>query len=61
MKSCDASAKGFTRPADSVPQKGGKSVLLMKETLWKNILNFVKFPKACVALETCVVLRGIVA
>jgi len=61
MKSSDAIAKSFTRPAYSVPNKGGKSVLIMKETLWKSIPNFVKFPKAFVSLETCIVLHYIAA
>lgn len=30
------------QPAYSVSHRGGKSVLTMKETLWKNNLNFVK-------------------
>jgi hypothetical protein len=30
------------QPAYSVSHRGGKSVLIMKETLWKNNLYFVK-------------------
>ena len=41
-KSCDASAKSFVQPPYTVIFKGGKSVLIMKKTLWKNNLNFVK-------------------
>ena len=37
-----ALAKSFTRPAYSVSRKGGKSVSIMKGTLWKNCINFVK-------------------
>jgi len=37
----DASAKSFTRPVDSVSPKGEKFVLVMKENLWENNLNFV--------------------
>ena len=29
-------------PANSVSRKGGKTVLIMKQTLWKNNLNFGK-------------------
>jgi hypothetical protein len=42
VKSSDASANIFTPPAYSVSRKVGKSVLVMKETLWKNNRNFVK-------------------
>jgi hypothetical protein len=42
VKSSGASAKSFTRPAYSVSRKGGKSMLIIKKTLWKNNLNFVK-------------------
>jgi len=41
VKSSDASAKSFTRPADSVSRKGVKIVLAMEENLWENNLNFV--------------------
>jgi hypothetical protein len=36
------SAKSFRRPAYSISRKGGKCVLIMKDTLWKNNLNCVK-------------------
>jgi hypothetical protein len=42
VTSSDASAKSFTPPAYSVSRKGGNSVLLIKETLWKNNRNVVK-------------------
>jgi hypothetical protein len=42
MKSSDASAKSFMQVAYSTSHKGEKSVLIMKDTLWKNNLNFVK-------------------
>jgi hypothetical protein len=42
VKSSDTSARRFTRPAYSDSGKGRKSVLVMKETLWKNNLNIVK-------------------
>jgi len=32
--------QSFKRPTYSFSQKGGKSVLIMKETWWKNNLNF---------------------
>jgi hypothetical protein len=41
IKSFDASAKSFTRLAYSVSHKGGKSVLIMKDILWKNNRNFM--------------------
>jgi hypothetical protein len=40
MKSPDTSIKSFTQPHDS--HKGGKSVLIMKQALWKNNLSSVK-------------------
>jgi hypothetical protein len=33
----------LTQPAYSVSHREGKSVLIMKETLWKNNLNLVKY------------------
>jgi hypothetical protein len=42
VKTSDGSAKSFTRPTYSVSRKGGKSALVMKKTLWKNNLDFVK-------------------
>ena len=42
VESSDASVESLTLPAYSVSRKGGKSLLIMKETLWKNSLNFVK-------------------
>jgi hypothetical protein len=42
LKSSDTSVKGFTRPVYSISHKGGKSVLIVKETLCKNNLNFGK-------------------
>jgi len=41
IKSFDASAKSFTRLACSVSRKGGKSILIMKDILWKNNSNFM--------------------
>ena len=41
VKSSDASAEGFTQPAFSVSRKSRKSVLVAKETLWRNNLDFV--------------------
>jgi hypothetical protein len=38
----NASAKSFMQPEYSISCKDGKSVLIMKETLWKSNLNFVK-------------------
>ena len=38
----DASTKSFTRPAYSVSRRGRKSVFMMKKTLWKNNLIFIK-------------------
>jgi hypothetical protein len=37
----DASAKSYKRHAFSVSRKSGKTLFIMKETLWKNNLNFV--------------------
>jgi hypothetical protein len=34
--------QSFTRPASSVSCKGGKTVLITKEILWKNYFNLVK-------------------
>jgi len=51
LKSSDASAKSssFSWPACSVICKGGESVLIMRETLWKSNLNFIKdVPMICV-------------
>jgi hypothetical protein len=42
VKSCDASVRSFTRPAYSVLRTIGEIVLILKDTLWKNILFFVK-------------------
>jgi hypothetical protein len=42
VKSSDASAKSFMRLAYSILRGSGKSVLIMKETLWKNNLNFAE-------------------
>jgi hypothetical protein len=43
METSDTSAKSFLQLAYSVSHKGGKSVLVMEETLWgKKNLNFVK-------------------
>ena len=42
VKSSDASAKNFMGLAYSISHKSGKSVLIMKEILWKNNLNFAK-------------------
>jgi hypothetical protein len=41
VKSSNASTKSCTWLTYGISHKGGK-VLLMKETLWKNNLNFVK-------------------
>lgn len=43
VKGCDASARSssFSWPACGVLCKGGESVLVMRETLWKNV-NFIK-------------------
>jgi len=42
VKSSDTSANSFTRPVYSISHKGGKSALIVKETLWKNNFNFGK-------------------
>ena len=42
MKGSDASAKTFTRPTYSISRKGGKSVLVVKKTFWKNNVKFVE-------------------
>jgi hypothetical protein len=43
MQSSDTSAKSFMWPANSISHKGGeKNLSIIKETLWKNNLNFVK-------------------
>ena len=48
-KSSNASAKRFTQHAYSVPRKRGKSVLITKEALRREKLNFVKgVPMMCV-------------
>lgn len=39
----DISAKSFTWPEYIVWCKGGKSVLIMTETLWENNLKFVRY------------------
>jgi hypothetical protein len=36
-------SKEFNATVYGVPSKGGKTVLIMKETLWKNHFNFIKF------------------
>jgi bacterioferritin-associated ferredoxin len=44
------------RPVKGVTSKGGKCMLIMKETLWKNSLNFEKHaPMICVNLIIIVV------
>jgi hypothetical protein len=44
------------RPAEGVTSKGGKCMLIVKETLWKNNLNFEKHaPMTRVNLITIVV------
>ena len=42
VKSSDVSPKSFMWPAYNIWCKGGKSVLIMKETWWKSSLNFVR-------------------
>ena len=42
VKNSSASTKNFMWPAYSISCRSGKSVLIMKETLWKNNLNFAK-------------------
>jgi len=41
MRNFDISAKSFTRSAYSVSCKGGRTILIMKKSLWKNNPNFV--------------------
>jgi len=41
MRNFDASAYSLMRSAYSVSCKGGKTMLIMKNSLWKNIPNFV--------------------
>ena len=41
-KSHDASAKSFMQPEYSMSREGQERALIMKETLQKNDLNFVK-------------------
>jgi hypothetical protein len=42
IKRSDASAKGFMQPAHSVSHTGGRSLFIMKQSLWKNNLNFAE-------------------
>ena len=42
MKSCEASAESFTLSAYSVSRKGGKRVLITKETVWRSNVKCVK-------------------
>jgi hypothetical protein len=42
MRSSNISAKSFTPPPHTISFKGGKTVLIMRKTLLKNNLNFVK-------------------
>jgi hypothetical protein len=49
VKSSGASAKSFKRPTYSVSCKVGKTVLIMKQNLWKNNLSFANdVPMTCV-------------
>jgi hypothetical protein len=41
-QSWGTAAKSFLRPAYTISNKDGKSVLIMKESLWKNNPNFGK-------------------
>ena len=42
MKKSEPSTKNFRPPKHKVSSKGRKSVLIMKEYLWTNNINFVK-------------------
>jgi hypothetical protein len=42
VKISDASAQTFRGPTYNVSPKGGKSVIVMKETLWENNMDFAK-------------------
>jgi hypothetical protein len=54
FKRSDASVKNFTQPAYSISCKGGKRVLIVKETLCKNDLNTVKnVPMMCKCYYNC--------
>jgi hypothetical protein len=57
VKSSDASAKNFTHTGYSVSRKGGRGVLVMKETLWKNNLNFVKYVPMIYRHSTAILIR----
>jgi len=43
MKICIALTKSFKQSVYSITRKVGRSVLIMKENLWKNNLSFVKY------------------
>ena len=44
MKKSDALAKSSTRPAHGFSRKGGKSVWIIKETLWKTLTFLYVYP-----------------
>jgi hypothetical protein len=57
VETSDKSAKSFLQLAYSISHTGGKSVLIMKKTLWKNNLNFVKgVHMICVSFITNVII-----